>query len=437
MSSASEMLQTRFMNPAVPARLGLLVIVLFIMVMLGWGALAPLSGAVVANGVLQAEGGRKAVQHPYGGVVSELLVEEGDIVKAGEVLMRLSGAEPRAQYDVLAAERDTLLAEQGRLLAEREGAEAPAFSDVLTSRIEDAGVQQAMASETALMQARRRQFETSANVLIQQKAQLSERVASAEAQIEGLERQRESIAGELEDARALLEQQLIERSRVLELERSVSDLEAQVAVQRTDISAAGKATAEADFQIAALEREKQSQINEELRANQAALAALSPKLVAAEDALARTDIVAPANGTVVGLAVVTEGGVVSPGQELMGIIPSDGPLIVEAQMQLADVTDVASGETADIRLLAVPATDRPALAGTVETISADRIVDERSGESYYALRIALDAAQVAEAGIQLQSGMPVQVVIPTRGRTMMDYLVSPLLDEISGAFREK
>ncbi len=127
MMSPSETLNSRFLNPGAPARWGFFIIVVFIMVMAGWGALAPLSGAVIANGVLQAEGGRKAVQHPYGGVVTELLVAEGDSVREGEVLMRLSDAEPRAQYDVLAAERDTLLAAQGRLQAELAGMKTPAF----------------------------------------------------------------------------------------------------------------------------------------------------------------------------------------------------------------------------------------------------------------------------------------------------------------------
>lgn len=437
MMSASDTLNSRFLNPSVPARLGFVTIFVFIMVMVGWGALAPLSGAVVANGVLQAEGGRKAVQHPYGGVVTELLVQEGDSVREGEVLMRLSDAEPRAQYDVLAAERDTLLAAQGRLQAELAGADQPAFSDDLRSRKDEQTVQQAMNNEIALMGARAEQFETRENVLVQQKAQLDERVASAQAQITGLDQRRSSIAGELEDARALLAQQLIERSRVLELERSLSDIDAQISVLRTEIATADKAMAEADFEIAGLARERQSAASEDLRANQASLAALAPQLAAAQDALMRTEVAATASGRVVGLSVITVGGVVSPGQELLSIIPSDGPMIVEAQMRLADVTDVAPGEIADIRLLAVPASERPSLSGTVETVSADRVVDDRSGQSYYALRVALDAQQVADAGVTMTAGMPVQVVIPTKGRTLIDYLTSPLLDEVSGAFRER
>lgn len=433
----SETLQNNFMNPAAPARLGLIVIVVFVMAMIGWGALAPLSGAVVANGVLQAEGGRKAVQHPYGGVVAELLVREGDTVRAGQVLMRLSDADPRAQYDVLASERDTLMAAQGRLVAEQAGETEPRFADDLLSRVDEAGVQQAINSEIALMAARAKQFETGANVLQQQKSQLDERITSADAQIDGLEAQRESIAGELTDAQALLAQQLIERSRVLAQERSLNEIDSQISVLRTDIASASKAIAEAEFQIAGLARERQSEVSEGLRVNQAALAALTPQLAAAQDVLARTEIVATDNGTVVGLVIHTEGGVIAPGQELLGIVPSDAPMIVEARMQLADITDVERGEIADLRLLSLPASTRPRLSGTVETVSADRVIDERSGQSYYALRIALDAQQVADAGVDMTSGMPVQVVIPTSGRTLLDYLTSPLLDEVSGAFRER
>ncbi|MDV3253568.1 HlyD family type I secretion periplasmic adaptor subunit [Devosia sp. BK] len=437
MMTPGETLNSKFLNPGTPARLGFLVIVVFAMVMIGWGALAPLSGAVVANGVLQAEGGRQAVQHPYGGVVTELLVAEGDSVREGEVLMRLSDAEPRAQVDVLSAERDTLLAAEGRLEAELAGATEPAFPDDLLSRRTEPTVQQAMNNEIALMGARGEQFKTRRSVLLQQKAQLDERVNSAQAQIAGLDQRRASIAGELEDAQALLAQQLIERSRVLELERSLNDIDAQASVLRADIATANKAMAEADFEISGLDRERQSAASEDLRANQAALAALNPKLAAAEDALMRTDVTATASGRVVGLSVITVGGVVSPGQELLSIIASDGPMIVEAQMRLADVTDVTPGEAADIRLLAVPASIRPSLSGTVETVSADRVIDDRSGQSFYALRVSLDAQQVADAGIDMTAGMPVQVVIPTKGRTLIDYLTSPLLDEVSGAFRER
>ncbi|MET0436400.1 MAG: HlyD family type I secretion periplasmic adaptor subunit [Devosia sp.] len=437
MMTPGETLSTKFLNPGAPARLGFLVIFGFVMVMIGWGALAPLSGAVVANGVLQAEGGRKAVQHPYGGVVTELLVEEGDSVRVGEVVMRLSDAEPRAQFDVLAAERDTLLAAKGRLQAELAGAGEPTFADDLLSRTDEPDVQQAMNNEIALMGARAEQFENRENVLLQQRAQLEERVTSAEAQITGLNQRRSSISGELEDARALLAQQLVARSRVLELERSLNEIDAQLSVSSADIAGANKAMAEVDFEIAGLGRERQSAASEDLRANQAALATLAPQLAAAQDALMRTEIVATASGRVVGLSVITVGGVVSPGQELLSIIPSDGPMIVEAQMRLADVTDVAAGEVADIRLLAVPASVRPSLSGTIETVSADRVVDDRSGQSYYALRVTLDAQQVADAGMDMTAGMPVQVVIPTKGRTLIDYLASPLLDELSGAFRER
>jgi len=351
--------------------------------------------------------------------------------------MRLSGAEPRAQVDVLLAERDALLAAQGRLVAERDGAEAPAFAPELLSRQGDASADQVMANETRLMAARAQQFETGQSVFEQQKGQLAERAAAAGAQVQSLTNQYQSLAAEVDNARSLLDQQLIERSRVNELERSLASLEADLAAQNAERAAIDKSMAEIDFEIAGLQRDRLAEVTDALRANQSDLASLAPRLAAAEDALARTEIKAPVSGSVVGLDVVTEGGVIAPGAELMGIIPSDNPLVVEARMQLSDVTDVDTGTSADIRLLAVPATTRPTITGTVETISADRIVDERSGQSFYALQVALNPEDVAAAGVDLQAGMPVQVVIPTRGRTMIDYLISPLVDEIGGAFRER
>jgi HlyD family type I secretion membrane fusion protein len=434
--TAAKTLQSRFMDPGKPARIGLLVIAFFVLVMLGWGAVAPLSGAVVASGVLQVEGGRQSVQHPYGGVVARILVAEGNRVEQGAVLMELSDTEPRAQLDVLSAERDALLAAQGRLVAERDGADAPKFPETLLARANEPGAQEAMTSETTLMAARTRQYQTSRDVLEQRRLQLDERVTAAEAQIRALTEQRGSVNEELEDARILLADQLIQRNRVTELERRLSDTQAQIEVLQSEIATANKAMTEADFEIAGLERTRVTEVTEAIRANQAALNALAPKIGAATDALSRTTITAPAGGQVVGLQMVTQGGVIAAGQTILDIVPQDNPLLVEAQLRLADISDVERGSTADIRLLSVPATSRPELKGSVETVSADRIEDERTGQSYYGLRIALDHKQVAASGLDLQAGMPVQIIIPTRGRTMIDYLVSPLLDEVNGAFRE-
>lgn len=435
--SDHDRLANNFRNPSLPAKMGFVVIVVFLAIMFGWGALAPLSSAVVANGVLQAEGGRQSVQHPYGGVVDEIFVAEGDAVASGQVLLRLDDTEPKARYQTLAAERFALLATQGRVLAEREGSSEPKFSGELLDHADEPAAAEAISAETSLLKARLDRFNTQTNLLTQQAKQLDDRLSAIETQLAGLNDQRQSIEAERADAQALLEQQLVERVRVTTLERQLIDIDAQIGVLQTDANTAEKAKVEAELEAEVLLREREAEASAELRSTEARLAELLPQLNAAFDALQRVEIRAPADGRVVGQSVLTKGGVISAGNVLMTIAPLAQPYVVEAQMRLADITSVEEGATADLRLLAIPASRRPKLTGTINTISADRVVNERTGESHYALRIALDQTQVDAAGLDLQAGMPVQVIVPTTPRTMLDYLISPLTDELNGALREQ
>lgn len=436
-SSDHDRLVKSFHNPSWPAKVGFGVIALFLAAMTGWGALAPLSSAVVANGVLQAQGGRQSVQHPYGGVVNSILVAEGDAVSAGEVLLRLDDTEPKARYQTLAAERYALLAAQGRLVGERDGGAEPQFSAELLENADEPTAAEAITAETNLMRARLDRFTTQTLLLSQQAGQLDERLSAVTAQLGSLQEQRQSIEAERANAQQLLEQQLVERARVTALERQLIDIDGQIGVLQTDANAAEKGKVEAELEADVLAREREAEASAELRTVEARLAELAPQLTAALDALQRVEIRAPADGRVVGQSVLTEGGVISAGAVLMTIAPLAQPYVVEAQMRLSDITSVDEGAKADLRLVAIPASRRPRLTGTIDTISADRVVDERTGESFYALRIALDQSQVAEAQLELQAGMPVQVIVPTTPRTMIDYLISPLTDELNGALREQ
>lgn len=435
--SDHERLVRNFQNPSLPAKIGFVVIALFLAVMFGWGAMAPLSSAVVANGVLQAQSGPQSVQHPYGGVVDSIFVAEGDAVGAGDVLLRLDDAEPKARYQTLAAERFALLAAQGRLIGERDGGTEPVFPEDLLAHAEETAAAEAINAEADLMRARLERFTTQTSLLSQQASQLDERLNAVISQLEGLASQRASIETELADAQQLLRDQLVERSRVTTLERQLIDIDAQIGVLQTEANAAEKGKVEAELEAEILAREREADASAELRMTEARLAELAPQLNAAFDALQRVDVRAPADGRVVGQSVLTEGGVVGAGAVLMTIAPLAQPYVVEAQMRLSDITSVDEGATADLRLLAIPASRRPKLTGTIDTISADRVVDERTGESFYALRIALDQTQIADAGLDLQAGMPVQVIVPTTPRTMLDYLISPLTDELNGALREQ
>jgi HlyD family secretion protein len=195
--------------------------------------------------------------------------------------------------------------------------------------------------------------------------------------------------------------------------------------------------AQNDLEIARVERARMSEITDQLRATENKLAELAPKIDAATDVMTRTRITAPATGSVVGLDVFTEGGVIQPGARLMDIVPTDNPLIAAAKLKLSDINDVAVGHRAEVQLIGINYIERPRLYGTVHTVSADRLTDDKSGQGYYAVEVALDPNDVKKSRIDLQAGMPAEVIVPTRPRTLFEYLLGPLRDEITRAFRER
>lgn len=425
-----------YSRPQTPARIGVGVLILFLLVIGGWSMLAPLSDAAIAQGSLQVEGRRQSVQHPYGGVVREIAVTEGQQVDEGEILVTLSDTEPRANRDVLLVEKAGLVARKARLAAERDGLDTfdtPAAID----GIGEETLNEAIANEMAILEARARQSASAIGVIDRRIEQLQTTRDGALVEAEGLERQAGLIGEELEAAKTLLEQGYAPRPRVLGLEREASQLQSSLAAKRAEIGSAAQAIAEAETEIAGLERTRIASVTEELRDAEAALSALEPKLAAAEDALVRTKIRAPASGEIVALSVFTEGGVIEAGAPIMEIVPSAAPFFVDARLRLTELHGIAAGQVADIQLLSAPRRERPEIRGVVETVSADRLVDERTGDGYYALQVRLNDEDVAASNFDLQAGMPVQVVMPTQARTLIDYLTSPLLDEIDTAFRER
>jgi HlyD family type I secretion membrane fusion protein len=424
-------------DPSFPAKIGVGVLLLFVAALAAWSALAPLSGAAIAGGNLQVEGKRQSVQHPYGGVVKQLLVKEGDPVAKGQVLLTLSETEPRAQLDMLAAEDAAQKATEARLIAERDGHTAPAFDAILREHRDSRAAIQATASEAAIMTARRRQYESEIGALRQKIAQLDEQIRGASARLDGAERQAALIAEELSGTRQLAASGYAPKTKVMALERSAAQLEADRGLAAADAAKARQAIGETEIEIAKADRARITEIASDLRTVQSRIAQLGPKIDAARDVLARTRVTAPATGAVVGLTAFTEGGVVQPGARILDVVPKDNPLIVEAHLRLSDVNEVNAGRSADVRLTGIPRNERPIIRGQVMTVSADRLADDKSGQGYYSIQVRLDPEDVKRARIDLQSGMPAEVVMPTRARTLVDYLVGPLLDEITGAFREK
>lgn len=427
----------QYVRPGRPALFGLGVVAAFVGMLTLWSTLAPVSGAAIANGNLQVEGMRQTVQHPYGGVVRALKVREGERVKKGQVLMTLFDSEARAKLDVLKAERDGALAQEARLTAERDGLAEPAFADALRSRVDIPSVSQAMANELGIMAARKHQFDTETDTQRKKIAQFNEQIAGTRAQVAGLEMQYQLLQKETEGAEKLLQSGFATQTRVWSLHRDLAKLAADRSARQADIAGMQQQIAQTELEIAKIARARTTDITDQLKAVQAKLIELGPKIDAAQDVVDRTDIKAPASGAVVGLTVFTEGGVVQQGSKLLDIIPSDEPLIAEARLPLGNVNELSVGQRAEVRLTAINYIERPSLYGKILTISADRMIDEKSNQGYYSLRVALDANDVKRSRIDLQAGMPVEVIVPTRPRTLLQYLFGPLRDEITGAFRER
>jgi len=437
MTTVSNINPAAYKDPLRPALWGAIAILAFVAMFLAWGYAAPLSSAAIAEGSLQVQAQRQSVEHPYGGVISRLLVTEGQYVERGEILIELDGTEARAKLDIANAEVVALLAEQARLICERDDKGPTCLETFAEENRSRPGLAEAVANERAVMLARAQQYEAEKGMLTSKVGQLKEKVSGLTAQVEGLSKQSQSLDEEIAGAKRLLVSGFTPKTRVLELERAAAQNLADIGSRTSDIASAKQAIAEAELGVAKLDREWISEITNQIRDNQSALAEALPKLQAAQDVMNRTVIRAPVNGSIVGLSVFTEGGVIQAGARLMDVVPDDNPMIVEARLPLSDINYLEPGLPADVRLIGVPRHDRPQLRGEIISVSADKITDSTSGASYFAVRAKLNPEDVENAKIRLQPGMPAEVVVTTKPRTLASYLLGPLLDEIGHAFREQ
>ena len=404
----------------------------------GWAATTELSGAVVASGTLVVDSNVKKVQHQTGGTVSELRIRDGGRVQAGDVLVRLDETVTRANLAIVVKSLDELAARHARLEAERDGTEGILFPDALVQRADDPDVERVISGERKLFDFRR-------TSRAGQKAQLTERIAQLREEIQGLTgqakakaREIELIGIELEGIRDLWQKKLIPISRVTVMERDAVKLEGDRNLLIAQAAQAKGKTTETELQIIQIDQDLRSEVSKELREIQSKTAEFVERKVAAEDQLKRVDIRAPQDGFVHQLAVHTVGGVVTPGEPIMLIVPEQDELTVEARIPPQEIDQLRVGQSATLRFAAFNQRTTPEISGWVSRISADVAQDQKSGATYYVVRLTMAAAEVARLGEQkLIPGMPVEVFIQTGQRTVMSYLVKPLHDQIVKAFRER
>lgn len=421
-------------DPARMIRLGGGVAAVFFIGFLGWAALAPLDAGTYAPGIVAVSGSRQAVQNRDGGVVTAIRVQEGQSVVKDEILLEISASELRAAERGMTGEVLTLLAQRARLIAERDrqtGFRAPIEFAALNP--EDRPLaDDALALQRQQFQARGQALETQRGVLRQRMLQLDQQTKGAERQLEANRRQQGLIDEELSAVQQLADKGYAPKSRVLALQRSAASLLGEDGAYRAQIARSNEAVGETRLQALSLDRDRMEEVAGQLRDIQVRLDDLRPKLFSAREQLARSTVRAPAGGRVVAMSVFTVGGVVSPGQILMEIVPQDRKLVIQARISPADADDLRPGQKTQIRFTSLHERNLPLLNGVLTKLSADSFTDEKTGTQYFRAEVAAPPEELAKIrqvrgdSTGLQAGLPVEVLIPLRKRSALSYLLEPL-----------
>lgn len=425
-------------------RVGLVVAGLFFVVLLGWAAFVPLDSAAIAPGRLVVAGQRQTVQHREGGVVSRILVREGQRVKQGDLLVELAAADVRAQERALAGQVISLKAERARLLAEQTGSRTIAWpADLASLTGEDRGEGAAAISrQQAQFNARAAVLTAQLNAMRQQVAQSLQGAVGYRKQAEASQQQAQLVTEELDAIKDVAEKGYVAKTRLRALERARAELLGQEGQYHANVAQAATQAGETRIKLLEAERAFRERSGTELRNVNLSLADLEPRYRAARDALERARIRAPVGGTVIGLSIVTERGVIAAGQKLMDIVPERSALVIEARIAPADADDIHTGQPAEMRFAGLHDRQLRILSGTVTRLSADRFEDERTGEAYFLAEIGIPASEleairnVRGDAFELRAGLPVDVLIPLRKRTALQYIFEPLSQTMWRSLRE-
>ncbi len=417
---------------------GFMVIVAFVGLGAGWSLFARLDSAVIAAGLMVVDSHRKTVQHLEGGILRELLVKEGDLVRAGQTVALLDTAQSDAQLGQLVGQLNATRARIARLRAEQEGERELALpSDLIEQGRTDPGLKETLLTQTRLFAARWRAHDSAAAVIGKRVNQLREEIFAAEAQLGAVTQRLALTEDELRGARQLFAQGYERRTRILDLERSIADLHGKVGEFRGLVARNHQAIAGGDLEIANLSHNRLSEVARELQEARVMEADLTDRMRAARDVRQRREIVSPQDGTVTDIRLVTLGGVIGPGQPLMDIVPLDDELIVEARVMPQDIDSLRVGLATKVRVTAYKRAIAPLIDGELHYLSADMMQDPRSGDRYFLARARLAQDSISRwKGLKLAPGMPTEMLIITGERRVIDYLLQPVLERFNRAMRE-
>lgn len=433
-------LEQRIRRPMIMGGLVILVLV----VGLGlWASLSSLSTGLTATGEVRVEMNKKTVRHRESGTVRQVLVQEGQHVRAGQPLILYNDIEARAAYDVLQNQADTYQAQVARYSAEALGRPTVTWPADLTARMSDPRVAGMIRDQEVLFTTRLQLFESQNSVLAQRMDQLKSQVEGQQTQVASVDEQIKLTKDEMAGYQTLYDKGYAPKPLILRYERSIADLQGRRGSLASDIARLGQQMGETRMQVAANRDTRQSQAAEGLRDAQVHLADIAPRLTAAKEALDQTVVRAPVDGYVFALTQFTSGGVTAPGETLMDIVPADAPIIVSVQIPPQDINKVHVGMDAKVRLTGVNARWHAPMAATVVMISADKIVNERAADprkaAYYRadLKIAPKELLKIKKDTQITPGMPASAMLVTGEKTVMGSLISPITDTFRGALADQ
>ncbi|WP_181905518.1 HlyD family type I secretion periplasmic adaptor subunit [Aestuariispira insulae] len=421
-----------------PFILGLIVIIGFVGGLSAWSALAPLTGAVIAKGKISSEGATRTVQHLEGGIIDRILVREGQKVRAGEIVMTLQDIQARSAYDELLSVLQTLEVRKKRLLVEQAGKRD--WSPDLLQNIHDIDRKhrRTLLNEVKLFQSRVKSWQQEGEIYASRIQQLKHVIDGLMEQNIELQQQQSLLEGEIADVQSLVDKGLERRPRILGLKRLLHQLREKQAFNRGRIAETREQVS--DFELRRLNSysRRQEEIDAEISDVQNQITQLREKLGAAKDILERTMLRAPVSGTVANVQINTTGGVLSPGADVLDIVPEGEPIVIQARVSPTDIDDVRPHQPAFVHLSAYSFRYTDPLPGKVLTVSADLIEEKETQQAFYTARIMIAEESLADlpTDVKLTSGMPTEVFIATEARTILTYLFQPMLEYVNRAFRE-
>ena len=417
----------------------MLMVVLFGVVGL-WAAVVPLKAGAIAPGRVISESNRKEIQHLEGGLVKEILVKDGAVVKAGQPLVRLDSTNAKARRDQVLGQYLAAKATEARLIAERDGKTSITFPDeYLKQEAANPKVKEALETQRRLFATRRDALTGQVSVLNQQAAQSGDEIRGLRDQISAANTQISLLSDEISVVQGLLASGNATKPRLLALQRQQADLMGQRGQAQAMVSRANQTISESKTTILNLKNETLNKIVAELKETQVQLSTLEEQARSTSDVARRVEITAPLAGIVTGLKTNTVGGVVQPGEVLMYLIPSDDRLIVEARVAPQDIDVVREGLLAQVRITAFTSRFLRPIEGKVITVSADRFDDKNTGASYYIAKVEIPQAEITALGkdIKLTSGMNADVLIVVGNRTMLSYIMRPIRESFGHAFHDQ